>query len=542
MLILGICNNYKKTRQAMVAPNLFSGVPVKKEANPQLSSGASLVARQINKEASSSIKLEDLAKLVSHVQPSFKDMDSPEDDLVIVVDDTDEDEEDKIHAATNDETEDTSVTKSSSQSSQIQELTNQLNELLVKSLKTKFSNILSSHDFSSSLPTDLKDLPSKFNELTKEVKGLKKQVHELEIELPWHLKEIPTKLKAFTKTVTSLTSQVLNSTSSKTGDHSVPLAGQADTRPTEGEKDTNQATISQLFQRRANKNTEKDNLNKNKPQTETTPPPNPPEDKGKKDLSSEEAEKESTDSDSDDETHVTGSMVEPSRTKKLKKFDFITKDGRHIHLTKEGINHQKKLEEDAKAKAAKQEGEVRKAELVDLLGPKVVKKKGPITLKVYREDSTSEIIPNFIASDLHLSKQREVMKAYPNRTGKGWETIYKQICTRMDYIHTTKVELGINLDISLSKQDPLDKLNDLTNKKRKHADDIHDYIKANKRLKSSVHYKDHFPGTILNEPVLACFAEASSTSALQVLRRLGSIFTSVYAAIQKLKKDSWKEL
>ncbi|GKA64689.1 hypothetical protein Tco_0764396 [Tanacetum coccineum] len=27
-----------------------------------------------------------------------------------------------------------------------------------------------------------------------------------------------------------------------------------------------------------------------------------------------------------------------------------------------------------------------------------------------------------------------------------------------------------------------------------------------------------------------------------VLRRLGSIFTSVYAAVQKLKKDSWKEL
>ncbi|GJW20994.1 hypothetical protein Tco_0031616 [Tanacetum coccineum] len=33
-----------------------------------------------------------------------------------------------------------------------------------------------------------------------------------------------------------------------------------------------------------------------------------------------------------------------------------------------------------------------------------------------------------------------------------------------------------------------------------------------------------------------------SASALQVLRRLGSIFTSMYAAIQKLKKDSWKEL
>ncbi|GKD91947.1 hypothetical protein Tco_1371784 [Tanacetum coccineum] len=56
----------------------------------------------------------------------------------------------------------------------------------------------------------------------------------------------------------------------------------------------------------------------------------------------------------------------------------------------------------------------------------------------------------------------------------------------MDYLHITKAELGINVDIPLSKQDSLDKLNDLANKKRKHADDIHDYFKANKRLKSSV--------------------------------------------------------
>ncbi|GKE88386.1 hypothetical protein Tco_1565861, partial [Tanacetum coccineum] len=47
------------------------------------------------------------------------------------------------------------------------------------------------------------------------------------------------------------------------------------------------------------------------------------------------------------------------------------------------------------------------------------------------------------------------------------------------------------------------KLNDLANKKRKHADDIHDYFKANKRLKSSVHYEDHLPGIVLNEPVLS---------------------------------------
>nr|GEX20624.1 hypothetical protein [Tanacetum cinerariifolium] len=51
-------------------------------------------------------------------------------------------------------------------------------------------------------------------------------------------------------------------------------------------------------------------------------------------------------------------------------------------------------------------------------------------------------------------------------------------------------------------EDPLDKLNDLANKKRKHANDIHDYFKANKRLKSSIQYEDHLPGTVLNKPIL----------------------------------------
>ncbi|GKD16303.1 hypothetical protein Tco_1205461 [Tanacetum coccineum] len=330
------------------------------------------------------------------MQPSFKDLDSPGDDHVIVVDDSDKDEEDEVHPTTNAKTEDTSVPKSSSP---------------------------------SSLLTELKDLPSKFNELTKEVKGLKKQVHELEIKLPGELKGNPTKLEDFTKTVTSLTSQVtelktlqwelpaefislpeqvasvqaklktldalpslllnvtkalnkfaqvLDSTNLEAGYPSVSLAGQADTMPAEGENNTNQATISQLFQRRAEKNADKENLNNEQPKpippiiTTTTQIQSPPlqsppksssqpegehikKDKGKKAMSSEEAEKDSTNSDSndDDETHVTGFMVESSKTKKLKKSDFITEYGTHIHLTEKEIDHQKKLEEDAKAEAAK---------------------------------------------------------------------------------------------------------------------------------------------------------------------------------------------
>nr|GEV40320.1 hypothetical protein [Tanacetum cinerariifolium] len=266
---------HTEDQQATGGPT-FLGITSEERANPQLSSvivylknRASSIARQVKEEeAYNTIKLEDLAKLMLNVKPSFKDLDSSEDDPVIIIDDSDEDEEDKVHTTTNDETEDTSIPKASSlRSSQIQELTNQLNELLVKSLKTEFSKILFSHDFSSSLPTKLKDLPSKFDELTKEVKGLKKQVHEFKIELPGDLKEIPTKLEDFTKNVASVQAklktldafpglslnvtkalnkfaQVLDSASSKFGDQSVPSVGQADTMPAEEEKNTNQATIS----------------------------------------------------------------------------------------------------------------------------------------------------------------------------------------------------------------------------------------------------------------------------------------------------------
>ncbi|GJV49504.1 hypothetical protein Tco_1439716 [Tanacetum coccineum] len=39
-------------------------------------------------------------------------------------------------------------------------------------------------------------------------------------------------------------------------------------------------------------------------------------------------------------------------------------------------------------------------------------------------------------------------------------------------------------------------------RKRKHADDIHDYFRANKRLKSSVQYEDRPAGSVVNEHVL----------------------------------------
>ncbi|GJR67099.1 hypothetical protein Tco_0013164 [Tanacetum coccineum] len=170
-------------------------------------------------------------------------------------------------------------------------------------------------------------------------------------------------------------------------------------------------------------------------------------------MYSEDAKKESTESDSNDETtHVPGSTIESSNKRELKKFNFVTEGGEHVYLTKEQINAQKKIEEEAKAEAARRECKIRKEELIDLLGLEVVNK--------YYNDKLQ------------------------------YDKYYDKMLNRREASRITNCD------------DPLDKLNDLANKKRKHVDDIHDYFKANKRLKSSVQYKDHLPCTVLNEPVL----------------------------------------
>ncbi|GJY32841.1 hypothetical protein Tco_0417310 [Tanacetum coccineum] len=48
----------------------------------------------------------------------------------------------------------------------------------------------------------------------------------------------------------------------------------------------------------------------------------------------------------------------------------------------------------------------------------VIIQKGPISLKVYREDETIKVIANFKVSDLHLAEWREVVQAYPDRKEK----------------------------------------------------------------------------------------------------------------------------
>ncbi|GJU86854.1 hypothetical protein Tco_1294400 [Tanacetum coccineum] len=366
-------------------------------------------------EISKTIKLEHLSKLVQNVEADFMDLDSPEDDEPIIVQDESDEEvhAEKVQTEEPKETKDTTASHPPfPKTVKIQELITQLlvlqtlnsklvrekeaaeteaawfkaqpsypnmeqlSQLLVNFIKPKLSKLLSSHDFNSSLPTELKDLPSKFNELTGEVKYLKNHVHDLEIELLG-----PNKLEIFTLTVqiSSVDAKI------KTLDALPSLLNK----------------VTKSLNKFAKGVIKKD--------------------KGKEAMSSKDAEEEMTKSDYDDTINLTGSMVEKAQSR-------IT--------------------------------------ICDVLT-----RKGSITLKVYKEDGTDEVIPNFKANGLHLDEWREVVKACTNKKGAG-------------------------------EQDPLDRLNDLARKKVKHADDIHDLFRYTKKCKSSVKYGDHPAGTVLNKPIL----------------------------------------
>nr|GEV69363.1 hypothetical protein [Tanacetum cinerariifolium] len=107
--------------------------------------------------------------------------------------------EEEENAKKDKDTKDTSVPSPPSlKSAQIQELMAQ----------PELSKLLASHDFASCLPTELKELPSKIIRLSKEIKELKKHIKDMEIKIPGDLIEIPTKLESFTCTISSLSSQV----------------------------------------------------------------------------------------------------------------------------------------------------------------------------------------------------------------------------------------------------------------------------------------------------------------------------------------------
>nr|GEU99873.1 hypothetical protein [Tanacetum cinerariifolium] len=384
-----------KDQQATSGPTSL-GVTSEGGANPQLSSAKSkagadsgistpkdLISQTIEKTKSVSEGLETIltqpttGKGTNNIAQKIKEeeLDSLNDDEPIIIQDESDKEvhAEKVQSKKPKETDDASATHPPTPKFiQIPKLTNQV--LLLQ----------------KSLPTELKELPSKFNDLSGEIKKSKKYVEKLEVELPRDLKEIPNKLDKFTTTVSSLTIQVaeLKTLQWELLAEFLSIPGQVSlfrlkSRPW------------MLFQ-----------------------------------------------------------VFSPRRAQsKITNCDILTR-------------------------------------------------KGPITLKVYREDVNHEVITNFKASDLHLSEWREVVKACLNRKGAGWSTIYRQIKTRMDYLHKTKAELGIDLEKPLQEQEPFGRLNELTRKKRKHVDDIHNVFRSTKKYKSSVQYEDLPARTVLNEPSL----------------------------------------
>ncbi|GKD30907.1 hypothetical protein Tco_1241685, partial [Tanacetum coccineum] len=116
----------------------------------------------------------------------------------------------------------------------------------------------------------------------------------------------------------------------------------------------------------------------------------------------------------------------------------------------------------------------------------VLTKKGPITLKIYREDGFEEVISNLKVSDLHLAEWREVIQVFSDKSEKGWKTIYVLVKTRLDQLTQTEQELKIDLNKPLKVQDPLNELNELANKKRKRASEFSDEPRSTKKVKSSV--------------------------------------------------------
>ncbi|GJX90443.1 hypothetical protein Tco_0343769 [Tanacetum coccineum] len=113
-----------------------------------------------------------------------------------------------------------------------------------------------------------------------------------------------------------------------------------------------------------------------------------------------------------------------------------------------------------------------KDELVDLLGKNVVT----------QEDGYDEVISNLKVSDLHSAEWREVIQACPEKSEKGWKTIYDLVKTILDQLTQTEQELKIDLNKPLKEQDPLNELNELANKKRKRTSNLKDHSRPIRRI------------------------------------------------------------
>nr|GEX22763.1 hypothetical protein [Tanacetum cinerariifolium] len=155
-----------------------------KTVHTELGASKELEANEISKK----IRLKDLVDLLKDTRSTFFTPDSSLDELINVLDKSDQEEVKKkeleqLKAAAKAEVASLKVKPSYPD-------IDQLITLLVTSLKPELAKLFTSHDLASCIPSELKELPSKVTELSEEIKELKQHVKDMKLELPRDLKEI----------------------------------------------------------------------------------------------------------------------------------------------------------------------------------------------------------------------------------------------------------------------------------------------------------------------------------------------------------------
>ncbi|GJT13290.1 hypothetical protein Tco_0860332 [Tanacetum coccineum] len=501
---------HKEAQQAAGGPTSL-GDTSKDGAHPQLSSGSNpsvLVdktkyagdglktthtALSTNEEPgaddiSRKVNLEDLSDILKDTRSAFFTPDSPTDEPIIVLDESEEEE----NAENDKDTKDTSVPPPSLKSAQIQELMAQVHLLQSQKEELEQAKVKAEAEVAS-----MKAKPSypDINQLTELlVTSLKPELskllasHDFASCLPTELKELPSKITGLSREIKELKQHIK--------DMEIKLPGDLKEIPSKLETFT--STISSLSSQVA----ELKNIQWELP-AEFLDLPHL--------VSSVQEKLKTLDS-------LPGLLNKVTNT--LTRFATLVENASGDTTT--GVPSADK----ATASPAEGEKDVDtnlKNELVDLLGIDIVTQyynKKLLYEKYYEKMKKRRQSSKIINYD--LAEWRKAVQAYPDRKEKGWKTIYELIKTRMEYLEQTEKELHIDLNKSIQEKDPLDELNDLANKKRKRTGDSTDHSRFFVDLN-----RGKIVGLVSEPPVF---------SSLQVLRRLGSIFTSVYAVVQKLNK------
>ncbi|GKB39697.1 hypothetical protein Tco_0884639 [Tanacetum coccineum] len=391
-------------------------------------------------DISKKIKMEDLSDLLKDTRSAFFTLDSPQDEPIIILDESEEEEE----VAKDKDTHASSYGEKA--------------KAKVASLKAR-----PSYPDINQL-TDLLELPSKFTELSREIKELKKHVQDMEIKLPGDLKEIPTKLETFTSTISSLSSWVAEL-------KNIQWELLADFQALPSQVSSVQEKLQTLDSLPSLLNKVTDTLNRfatvveNASGATTKGVPST----GQATASPVEGEKNTNPAIMDVEPNLHDELVD------LLGIDVVTQ------YYNKNLLYDKYCDKMLKRRKS-----------TKITNCDILTQKGPISLKVHMEDGTSEVISNVKVSDLHLAEWKEVVQACPDRKEKGCKTIYGLIKTRMEYLDQTEKELIINFNKPLKEQDPLNELNDLTNTKRKRTSDSTDHSRSTKKHKSLVQHEEEF--------------------------------------------------